>query len=137
MRYILKIFLILIFLTACTTPQKQVVIPQPEPSIEHLIQKTYVETVELDRTHPVANEMKLIVRGQLPSPAYVFDVVDVVKDDHKIYLTPFAVFEEKTTALQVLIPYETSVIVRIDSPGEYNLILIGRGITLRKNVFVD
>ncbi|KAA3659658.1 MAG: hypothetical protein DWQ10_08440 [Calditrichaeota bacterium] len=124
------------FFVACATPQKKEIPARAEPPIDHVIQKTYVESVDVDPDHHGNDELKLIIRGQLPSPAYTFDVVDVVKDERNIYLTPFAVYQEKTTALQVLIPYQTSVIVHVDSPGEYKLFLIGRSATLRKNITI-
>lgn len=133
----IKVILIFSLSVSCGTPaHKQKLTEAPVESFSRM-QKTFVESVELDRSYQSENEIKFIIRGQLPSPAYKLDDVDVAVKENQIFLTPYAYFQPKFSALQVLIPFQTSVTIILATPGEYQIHLIGRASTLQKNIIYN
>ncbi len=120
-------------LLSCSPPVKKNIASDIQSKTPSYMQKTYVESVEIDANYSGTGEIKFIVYGQLPSPAYKLDIVDVAVEEKNVFLTPYAYYQQKTSTLQVLIPFQTSVIVKLDSPGEYKIHLIGRASTLQKN----
>ena len=100
------------------------------------LKKVYVESVEVVPGFPTG-ETYLLVRGNLPSPAYEFDHSDVEVDSIRsvIHITPKARFDAKKTTTQVLVPFEDVVSIKLPA-GSYEVRLHGRKKTIKKTIEV-
>ncbi|KAA3616166.1 MAG: hypothetical protein DWQ05_10485 [Calditrichaeota bacterium] len=122
--------LFFLILTACSAQQKQLKEEKSEIPMDKYMQKAYVNSIEIDHEHAVENEIKIIIKGQLPSPAFKLDEIDIVVEGRNIFLTPYVVSNTKSSVIQVLIPFQTSVVITLKSRGEYKVFLFGRKETL-------
>jgi len=97
------------------------------PLEQNGFQKVYVEQAESAASLTAGEEMILNVSGNLPSPAYKLERIDVKITGDVIELTPLASFDRKGMAAQMLVPFTESVKVKVAKAGEYTVRLIGRG----------
>jgi hypothetical protein len=76
------------------------------------LRKVYVDSVEVllpDSTHK--REIKLVVKGYLPSSAYRFHHSSVRTSKKQIDLTPLASFDENVMAAQTLVAFQDTVTI--------------------------
>jgi hypothetical protein len=69
----------------------------------------------------------LNVSGNLPSPAYKLERVEVKIRGDIVELTPLASYDRSKMAAQVLVPFNESVKVKLPRAGEYTIRVVGRG----------
>lgn len=90
------------------------------------LQKIYVEPAVTAATATVGEEIVLNVSGNLPSPAYKLERIEVQIKGKVVELTPLASFDRSKMAAQVLVPFTESVKVKLPAAGEYTIRVIGR-----------
>ncbi len=102
------------------------------------LQKIYVDSFDSETVVSKSDQLEVKVRGNLPSPAYTFERFDVQVKGKVIEIAPLAKFDADKIAMQVLIPFEKTCLVKNLKPGTYEIKVIGRGesILSRKNIQV-
>jgi len=90
------------------------------------LQKIYVESAESVTTATAGEEVVMTVSGNLPSPAYKLERVEVEIKGKVVELTPLASFDRSVMAAQMLVPFTESVKVKLPKAGEYVIRVIGR-----------
>lgn len=91
-----------------------------------MLQKIYVEEIDSTNVITKAKELEVIVRGNLPSPAYSFDGFDVQIRGTVIEITPLAKYDTDKIAAQVLVPFEEVCSIKNLKPGIYEVKVNGR-----------
>lgn len=91
------------------------------------LQKIYVQEVETTALAAPGQETVLNVSGNLPSPAYKLERVEVEIKGNVVELTPLASYDRGKMAAQVLVPFSESVKVKLPKAGEYTVRVVGRG----------
>ena len=105
------------------TPQEE---SAPAVSTQTDLQKIYVEQAESVTVAAAGEETVLNVSGNLPSPAYKLERVEVKIKGNVVELTPLASQERGKMVAQVLVPFTESVKVKLPKAGEYIIRVIGR-----------
>jgi len=90
------------------------------------LHKIYVEPARSAASVKAGEDVVLGIHGNLPSPAYKLDRVNVNIKGKVIELTPLATLDRGVMAAQVLVPFSDSVKVKLPEPGEYVVRVVGR-----------
>jgi hypothetical protein len=90
------------------------------------LQRIYVEQAETVAVAAAGEETVLNVSGNLPSPAYKLERVEVKIKGNVVELTPLASQERGKMVAQVLVPFTESVKVKLPKAGEYIIRVVGR-----------
>lgn len=106
---------LLLILIGCTKSQNQA------PSEKTMMQKIYVEEIDSQKVIAKTEELQVIVKGNLPNPAYTFDHFDVQVKDNVIEITPLAKYDAGKIVAQVLVPFEEVCKVENLKPGTYEI----------------
>jgi hypothetical protein len=91
------------------------------------LQKIYVQEAETITAAAAGEETVINVSGNLPSPAYKLERVDVKIEGNVVELTPLASHDRGKMAAQVLVPFNETVKVKLPKAGEYTVRVVGRG----------
>lgn len=105
---------------------------EPEAGFE----KVYISAVEPQVATSAVDTLFLVVRGNLPSPAYKLHTIDVEVKGKAIHLTPRAKYDKEAVVIQVLVPFEKTVAVPLQKPGTYEIALHGRDKTITERVSI-
>ena len=89
--------------------------------------KVYIEAVDVIGEAVSDQDIDVIIRGNLPNPAYQITGYNVRIDEDKIFIQPNVVYDRDALVIQMLVPFEDTVKVRATSPGDYQIIVEGRG----------
>ena len=108
----------------------------PAPPAQGDLQKIYVQEAETTTLSAAGEETILSVSGNLPSPAYKFERVDVQIKGNVVELTPLASYQSGKMAAQVLVPFSETVKVKLPKAGEYTVRVIGRGENRESKIMV-
>lgn len=90
------------------------------------LQKVYVEPAAAATTAMAGEELVLTVSGNLPSPAYKLERVEVQMKGNVVELIPLASVDRRKMAAQGLAPFEQSVKIKLPAAGEYLIRVVGR-----------
>jgi hypothetical protein len=90
------------------------------------LQKAYVEEAQATTLAAAGEETVINVSGNLPSPAYKLERVEVKIKGNVVELTPLASFDRSRMAAQVLVPFSEVVKVKLPKAGEYTVRVVGR-----------
>ncbi len=115
----------LVFFIGCTASKNQA------PTEKNMLHKIYVETVESENLISKTEELEVMVRGNLPSPAYTFDHFDVEVKGNVIEITPLAKHDPNKIVTQVLVPFEEVCKVKNLKPGTYQVLVNSRVETVK------
>lgn len=99
---------------------------RPADESQSKLQKVYVETALGAPAATAGEEITLHVSGNLPSPAYKLERVEVQIKDNVVELTPLASFDRGKLAAQVLVPFSEPVKLKLPAAGEYTIRVVGR-----------
>ena len=111
-------------------PQEESAPAQPAQSD---LQKIYVQEAETTTQAAAGEETVLSVSGNLPSPAYKLERVDVKITGNVVELTPLASFQTGKMVAQMLVPFSETVKVKLPKAGEYTIASsVGEKIVNRK-----
>lgn len=91
------------------------------------LQKIYVQEAQPAVLAAPGEETVFNISGNLPSPAYKLERVDVKIRDNVVELTPLASYDRSKMAAQVLVPFSETVKVKLPKAGEYTIRVVGRG----------
>lgn len=100
---------------------------------DSMTQKVYVDQVVSKENVSKDEELEVVVKGNLPSPAYKFERFDVKVKGKTIEVTPLARYDSTKMAAQVLVPYEEVCKIKKLKPGTYELKVHGRNETVTKS----
>jgi hypothetical protein len=90
------------------------------------LQKVYVEPAVMATTAAAGEELVINVSGNLPSPAYKFERVEVQIKGNVVELIPLASVDRRKMAAQGLAPFEQAVKIKLPTAGEYLIRVVGR-----------
>lgn len=90
------------------------------------LQKVYVESAAAATTAMAGEELVLTVSGNLPSPAYRLERVEVQMKGNVVELTPLASVDRRKMAAQGLAPFEQAVKIKLPTAGNYLIRVVGR-----------
>lgn len=105
-------------------------------SMQTGLQKIYVELAESTTIAAAGEETVLNVIGNLPSPAYKLERVEVKVEGNVIELTPLASQDRDKMVAQVLVPFTKTVKVRLPRAGEYIIRVVGRSENRESKIMV-
>jgi hypothetical protein len=106
-------------------------------SSEEGSEKVYVTSAEILPGITSDNEVTIKVTGNLPTPAYKITKIDVKLSGTNIEITPIAYHNKDMVAIQMLVPFEETVKVKVRRFGSYTLKLNGRTDTVQKAVVIN
>jgi len=72
-------------------------------------------------------ELRLLVKGSLPSPAYSFEKFNVKIEDNLVIITPIASYKPGNFVAQMLVPFQQVCVVPDLKAGRYKIQVLGRG----------
>jgi hypothetical protein len=90
------------------------------------LQKVYVESAMAATTAAAGEELVIKVTGNLPSPAYKLERVEVQMKGKIVELIPLASVDRRKMAAQGLAPFEQPVKIKLPNAGEYLIRVVGR-----------
>ncbi|MFQ5628908.1 MAG: hypothetical protein ACE5I1_09125 [bacterium] len=89
-------------------------------------EKVYVSAVEIVPGVTADNEVRIKIKGNLPSPAYKIQKYDIKVSGPKIEITPLAHYDKNVVAIQMLVAFEDTVTVKLETLGAHSLKINGR-----------
>lgn len=96
-----------------------------------MLQKIYIEEIDSKQVIAKTEELEVIVKGNLPNPAYTFDHFEVQVKGNVIEITPLAKYDAGKLVAQVLVPFEEVCRVENLKPGTYEVKVNGRVQTVK------
>ncbi|MDQ7054899.1 MAG: hypothetical protein Q9P14_19185 [candidate division KSB1 bacterium] len=96
---------------------------QPSEQSQH---KVYIDDVEVLQQKAGTHEVLIRVRGNLPNPAYRITDYRISIDKGQITIIPDVTYDKDAMVVQVLVPFEDTLTVKLQKPGEYKIYLEGR-----------
>lgn len=107
-----------IILTAVIAIPLGILIPQDNA------RKVYVDSVQV-LPDSSSKDTKLVIKGSLPSPAYSLNQISVKIFKDKIDITPLAQFDRFVRTIQVIVPFQDTLAVKVEKKGKYQIRLHG------------
>ncbi|MCA9741115.1 hypothetical protein KC734_06230 [candidate division KSB1 bacterium] len=122
-------------LLACSSEKMREAPAQHEAQAADM-EKVFVSSAEVLPGLSANNEIRVLVKGNLPNPAYEIARYEVNVDGANIDITPWAHHDKNKVVIQLLVAFEDTVAVKINRFGVHELRLNGRGSTVKMEATV-
>lgn len=122
---------IICMMTACSSEKMREAPAENQARAVGDTEKVYVTSAEVLPGVTADNEVSIVVKGNLPNPAYRIERYDVNVDGAEIEITPLAHHDKDKVVIQMLVAFEDTITVKLKEIGKHSLKLNGRGDTIR------
>lgn len=100
--------------------------------VDSTLERVYVSGVEIGAFDEQEGRVDLIVRGELPNPAYRLERIAWELQGNRLILVPLARYDRQAIAVQMLVPFADTVAVQIGRMGRLDIFLQGRGESMHR-----
>lgn len=104
---------------------------QPSKTSQH---KVYIDAVDVVQQKADSREVLIRVKGNLPNPAYRIIDYQVQIEGDQITIVPEVTYDKDAMVVQMLVPFEDTLTVKLEKPGEYKIYLEGRSKSVVKKL---
>ncbi len=105
-----------------------------EASMAEGKEKVYLTDFDLPEKIEGKKEIEVTLTGNLPSPAYKLEKIDVKVSGKTIKITPLASFNPDIVAIQMLVKFEEKFTISVEKYGVYQVRCFARDKVIEQDV---
>ncbi len=102
--------------------------------IRATMHKVYLDSVKIVSQDKSVGEIRLLIRGHLPNPAYKIEGYEVEVKGDRVQIKPRVSYRSDMIVVQMLVPFEDTVHVKIPKPGHYKITVEGKERVLTQEI---
>lgn len=127
---------LLVFCLACSQEPVREAGPQSGDAELVKLEKVYLESATLLPGISRDDEVQIVVKGNLPNPAYKIRKFAVDVKGTTIEITPLADYNRNIIAVQTLVPFADTLKVKVTKTGLHQIRVHGRNGILKREIAI-